>query len=204
MSPHDQANEAVLVKNRTRHTRWLGLALLPLIVFVQPLWMPEWLNKTLDVIGVLCLVACCFGRIWCSVYVGGRKNRELVDIGPYSVVRNPLYVFSFIGVIGIALLSKMATVLILAPLIFALYYRVVVARELLAKHGEGYRAYLRNVPRWLPQWSLWKDAQTVATNPKVVASHLLDCSAFFLALVLFEGLDIVNGLERLPILLRLP
>ena len=51
----------------------------------------------------LMLLACfmagigAFGRIWCSLYIAGYKNNVLVIEGPYSMCRNPLYFFSFIG-----------------------------------------------------------------------------------------------------------
>ena len=35
------------------------------------------------------------------LYVGGRKNAELVTTGPYSMMRNPLYFFSLLGVAGV-------------------------------------------------------------------------------------------------------
>ncbi len=203
----DGAGNAQLLKHRTRHTRWLAILLLPAILVAQPLWMPDALHKVMDMTGVLCLVACCVGRIWCSIYIGGRKNGDLVAEGPYSVVRNPLYVFSFIGVVGIALLSKMATVLIIAPLIFAIYYRTVVAREeafLMRQHGDAYGRYVKSVPRWIPDFSLWRDVPALTTSPKVIMAHVLDSSAFFLALILFEALDVLNLFGGQLVLFRLP
>ena len=32
------------------------------------------------------------GRIWCSFFISGRKDGQLVSEGPYSISRNPLYV----------------------------------------------------------------------------------------------------------------
>ena len=50
--------------------------------------------------GIFAIILCIFGRTWTSLYIGGRKNRALLTKGPYSVVRNPLYVFSILGAAG--------------------------------------------------------------------------------------------------------
>jgi protein-S-isoprenylcysteine O-methyltransferase Ste14 len=36
-------------------------------------------------------------RLWCSLYISGYKNSQLITSGPYSLCRNPLYFFSFVG-----------------------------------------------------------------------------------------------------------
>ena len=46
--------------------------------------------------GVILILVCIVGRTWCTLYIGGNKKRELITAGPYSVVRNPLYVFTSI------------------------------------------------------------------------------------------------------------
>ena len=40
------------------------------------------------------ILICILGRTWATLYIGGQKQRELVTKGPYSVVRNPLYLFT--------------------------------------------------------------------------------------------------------------
>lgn len=194
-------------RHRTTYTRWLVLALLPVLVVVAPPYRPYWLHETIETLGVLCLSACFVGRVWCATYIGGRKRRELVTIGPYSIVRNPLYVFSFIGTVGIALLSEMASVVALAALLFAAYYRVVVAQEeanLRREHGASYEAYLQTVPRWWPAFRRWHDAPQILATPKIVLAHIRDSSWFLSGLVFFESLDILRDLGTLPVLLRLP
>jgi protein-S-isoprenylcysteine O-methyltransferase Ste14 len=41
------------------------------------------------------------GRTWCSLDISGRKKRELVTVGPYALVRNPLYIFTLLEAFGI-------------------------------------------------------------------------------------------------------
>lgn len=64
----------------------------------------------------LMLLACfmagigAFGRIWCSLYIAGYKNNVLVTDGPYSMCRNPLYFFSFVGGIGVSCATETFTI----------------------------------------------------------------------------------------------
>ena len=118
-----------LLKNRPRHLRALALVVIPIIALASPGEHPEWMNELAEVLGVVCLVVCLVGRGWASIYVAGRKNQELVTVGPYSVVRNPLYVFSFIGVVGIGLISEMMALLAVAVVAFAVSFHLVVRRE---------------------------------------------------------------------------
>ena len=54
-------------------------------------------HEAVETAGVLLIAIAILGRAWCTLYIGGRKAQELTDSGPYSLSRNPLYVFSFIG-----------------------------------------------------------------------------------------------------------
>src|SRR5882762_3924792 len=67
-----------------------------LFIFGAPRWSPR-VESVIEWAGRLLIVVCILGRTWCSLYIGGRKTRRLVMAGPYSVSRNPLYVFSVIG-----------------------------------------------------------------------------------------------------------
>jgi protein-S-isoprenylcysteine O-methyltransferase Ste14 len=196
-----------LLKKRTRHTRWLAVLLIPLIIFAAPRARPEWINDTFEVLGIFCLVVCLVGRGWSSIYIAGRKDTELVQAGPFSVVRNPLYVFSFIGLCGIGLISEMVTVLIAAVTIFVLYYCVVVAREeayLSRLHGDAFASYLAHVPRWIPDFSKWRDISHLEVEPRRIFIHLRDSSLFFLAFMFSELLEALRAAHVLKPLFVLP
>ncbi|MBY0531885.1 MAG: hypothetical protein K2P86_07925 [Xanthobacteraceae bacterium] len=69
-------------------------------------------RELIEFFGLLMIVACIVLRIFCSLYIGGRKISSLVVAGPYSVCRNPLYAASIIGAIGIGAQQGSATALV--------------------------------------------------------------------------------------------
>ena len=54
----------------------------------------------LSVIGFVLVTLGGFGRLWASLYVEGFKTKTLITEGPYSMVRNPLYFFTIIIILG--------------------------------------------------------------------------------------------------------
>ncbi len=60
------------------------------------------LSPFFEIWGITAIFVAIAGRAWVLLYIGGRKNSELVTYGPYSITRNPLYVFSLTGITGVA------------------------------------------------------------------------------------------------------
>ena len=96
---------------RTRLSQLFGLLFILLVMFT---------GKKLDLVapeisGVLFLIGCALvgiaivGRLWCAQYIAGYKDNTLVREGPYSMCRNPLYFFSFLGTIGVGLCTESLT-----------------------------------------------------------------------------------------------
>jgi protein-S-isoprenylcysteine O-methyltransferase Ste14 len=202
------APSARLIRHRSGHVRLLLLALLPPLTLTQAVWSEAGVvHAALGWLGYVAVVACVLGRAWCSVYIAGRKGRDLVDHGPYSVVRNPLYAFSLVGLTGIGLQTGTLTWAALLLLGGGLYYKAVVRREegcLFEAFPSEYRRYLTATPRWLPDTSLWRDVEEVTIRPALVARTLLDGTAFFAAFPLLEALGHAHAAGLLPALLSLP
>jgi len=196
------------IKTRIRRTRSAAIVLVFVLLFVAPVWgrhgpLPEILRWT----GYAALIAGVMGRVWCSAYIGGRKSQLIVDVGPYSFVRNPLYVFSFVGLLGIGLSAGMLTVTLFLAIVFALYYRGVVRGEesfLTARHPEEFADYVRRVPRWIPDFSRYREAEEPMGLPRNVLLTITQSSAFFLAFPLFSLIAWLQEAGLLPVLLRLP
>ena len=79
---------------------------------------------------------------------------RFVTGGPYSRVRNPMYLADTMIVVGLALLLESSAILVYAGLLgAALHVLVVVLEEprLVRKFGSSYEEYCRLVPRWIPR-----------------------------------------------------
>lgn len=197
-----------MLRNRMRHLRLLSLVIIVALPFLQSLWKLDGpVHETLESVGIILLVVCIAGRVWCSAYIGGRKNYELVTAGPFSVVRNPLYVFSFIGATGVGLLTGMFTITVLFQLVFIAYHHATVLREekaLAEAFGAPYRNYLQTVPRWIPNPRLWNEPQRIEVRPRFLYLTLRDVAWIALLYPLVESFDWLQGIGFLPVILHLP
>lgn len=171
-------------------------------------WPDEhWLHNTCEWVGLALILVCICGRTWCSLYIGGQKNRRLVADGPYSVCRNPLYSFSILGAVGVGL--QAGSMLAGAICGFVAYVVLIwtVRREeasLLAAFGEPYRHYLATVPRFLFKPSQWRSPDVVEVRPRVVLGTFLDALVFLAAIPLAEGLEWLHDAHWLPTYLNIP
>ena len=197
-----------LLKARQNHSRIFAVILIGILFVSQPMFKSGslsydimlWLGYALVIIGA-------FGRVYCSAFIGGRKNDEVIRSGMFSVVRNPLYVFSFIATVGIGLQSGMLLVASVLIVSFILYYPLVVAKEeafLEHKFGEPYTKYKQEVPRWLPDFRLWNEPEQIDAKPKFIRHTILDAVIFFLPLPLFTIINSLHESGALPVIFTLP
>ncbi|WP_305862439.1 methyltransferase family protein [Helicobacter cholecystus] len=115
--------------------------------------------QNLMLVGGFCLIMVgVLGRLYATLYIGGMKNRgsdgnSFVKEGVYGICRNPLYLFSFIGFIGLLLIKAQLSFLIVGIIAYLLAYRVTIRDEetyLERLYGESYRQFLKDVPRFFP------------------------------------------------------
>jgi protein-S-isoprenylcysteine O-methyltransferase Ste14 len=191
--------------------RKLGLLVMLMVLgvlffFGTSRW-PSLVHEAIEWVGVALIFVCVCGRTWCSLYIGGRKISELVTAGPYSISRNPLYVFSIIGAVGIGAQLGALTGAVLAGISAWAVHLVVVVQEerlLTVEHGDAYRAYLAAAPRFIPRFARWSDVDMLEVSPRVVRRTFLDACMFFAAVPVAEGLDLLHSLGLLRVLFRLP
>jgi protein-S-isoprenylcysteine O-methyltransferase Ste14 len=115
------------------------------------------LNMTL---GIIFVVLGELGRIWCVSYAGGitrtRKGdlNQLITSGPFSFVRNPIYISNIIMYSASAFLLGVPVLVPFAIIYFTLEYTFIIAYEellLIKTFGDEYIQYTDNVRRWLPR-----------------------------------------------------
>ena len=166
----------------------------------------EW-HERVEAIGLVAIVLSIVGRAWCSLYIGGRKKSEIVDRGPYSISRNPLYMFSYIGAFGIGAQSGGVTIGFAFVLAAMAVFYVTVKREeayLEREFGAVYAAYKARTPRFWPRLSLWRDEEQLTIRPALFVTTILDGLIFLLAIPVFELIDIGQASGGLHVIAHLP
>lgn len=160
------------------------IAVCAALLFTTPLsWQSDALiGLVLDSLGFVLVVIAAFGRIWSSLYISGYKEDRVVTEGPYAIVRNPLYVFSFLGALGLGLATKHVAVLAVITGAFILYYPLVVLTEecnLQRKFGKDYWDYASRTPRFFPFRFQLVEPDTYPVRPGHVRRSLQQIILFF-------------------------
>jgi protein-S-isoprenylcysteine O-methyltransferase Ste14 len=167
----------------------------------------EALHEMIEWCGIVAIVTCILGRTWCSLYIAGRKIEQFVTEGPYSISRNPLYLFSIIGSAGAgAQLGSIVAAVLFGAIAFVVFYVVVLQEErvLAERYGQAFANYLATVPRFLPNPTLWRDAPTVTVKPAKLLQTFGDAMFLLVWVPLSEGCELLQHHGVLPVLLRLP
>ena len=84
---------------------------------------------------------------------------ELIVVGVYRYVRNPMHTGVFCIMLGEGLILRSISMLIFttfAIILHLFYIPFSEERGLEKRFGEEYRVYKENVPRWIPRWTPWE------------------------------------------------
>lgn len=196
---HDMTTKAIIPANQTLRIsilRLLFLLMLPLMLFSRSAWMePGWMFEILEVMGLFFVIFAVLGRFWSILYIGGHKNRSIMQEGPYSICRHPLYLFSTIGVLG---LGMMLGSIILTALLGVLTFVIlsVTARKeeqfLRAEFGDSYQKYEQRVPRIWPDLSLFRTENYVEFSVAHLKGNFFDALVFLAFIPIAEIMEWVK------------
>jgi len=195
-------------KYRTTIT-WVFAVFLALILFfTHHSWGPAGVvSKALELIGIFLISLCVLGRIWASLFIAGNKIHVLVDTGPYSALRHPLYLFSFLGATGIGFYSKNILFLALLVGVFLIHYWFVMIHEelqMMQAHGEVYAEYMKRVPRFIPNIVLYREPEKVTVDVRIYRRTFIDVAWFIWAIIPLEIIDRLHETGILPVFYHLP
>lgn len=156
----------------------------------------DMMSHALLCIGIVLVSIAALGRMWCSLYIAGYKDDQLVTEGPYSLCRNPLYFFSFIGLMGIGFSTETMVFPLIFMALFRYYYQFVIKSEesrLRAIFGSSFEEYSRSTPAFFPRFSGYHEPEDYAVKPRVYRKHLLSALWFVWAIGL---LQLIQGMKE--------
>ncbi|HEY5902654.1 MAG TPA: isoprenylcysteine carboxylmethyltransferase family protein [Anaerolineales bacterium] len=153
----------------------LAILLLPFtVVVVIPTWLLHsyssssnrwplgWGPGALIFLSGFALFAWCmslFVRVGQGTLAPWDPTRNLVSVGPYCYVRNPMISGVLIMLLGEALFFGSPAIALWAAIFFATnhtYFLLLEEPGLERRFGESYREYQQNVPRWVPRLKPWR------------------------------------------------
>lgn len=130
---------------------------IPIIVLAILFATPTWLSLS---VGALVAIVGELLRTYGVAYIGtisrtrSYSNGQLVQEGPFALLRNPLYFGNLVLSVGLSLMSNVAWLPFLVIVVFYAQYVPVVAweeKKLTNIFGDSYRKYCETVPnRWFP------------------------------------------------------
>lgn len=170
----------------------IAAVLLVLLVITRPANFESVPYEILEQLGFLMVFVAVLGRIWCTLYIAGRKNRELCTAGPYEVCRNPLYLFSFIGLVGICFAAQNILLGIVSASAYLLFYHGVIRgeeRRLADIFGPDFNRYIATTPRFWPRLRRPSHAGILQVDSRIFTSSLMEVIWFLVAINLVEILE---------------
>lgn len=176
-------------------SRLAAFALIGLLILKPTAQVGSWPGILMLAAGILLAGIGAFGRLWCSLYIGGRKTHELVSAGPYGWCRNPLYLFSLIGALGVGLSTRQPWGVALLTGFFTLYYPCVIRseeRKLKMVHGQSFLAYCQRVPRFFPRTLAVQEPSSYRVNPGLIRKHMTEAIWFVWAISLVLVIEAIQ------------
>ncbi len=166
--------------------------------FTQPVFQVK--HSMADLIqGFACILLFIgvIGRVFSSITIAGKKNNEVVSTEIYSVVRNPLYFFSFIMVLGGSMMTFRIELIILALTFFLICFYPMMKNEeryLEEIFGEKYTHYKNSTPLFIPNFSLYKSRKIAEIDIKLVTKTLFDA---FIGLLIIPILAVGHYIDTI-------
>lgn len=175
------------------------------LLFVRSAWNSG-IHQYIEAFGLGFIMMAILGRMWCILHIGGHKGANIIRTGPYSVSRNPLYVFSAIGAFGIGCMTgSLGIALLLAVACYVTFLFVILAEEAYLENafGQPYSDYKAEVPRFFPRLSGYKDVEILTIRTKTLYNTFFDGLVFFIAYPIFEFVEYLQEIGFIPVFLHI-
>lgn len=191
-----------LNKKRMLGSKIAVLASISIVFLSRQYWTEENMyHEVFELIGITLTSICAMGRIYSTAFLGGHKNETLITHGIYSVLRNPVYFFTLLGITGVAFMSNHISVMIGLPIFFFMMYSQLINRKqefLLQKFGNEYRQYSQSTYALWPNFSNYTAPDVIDLNPRYLTKSILDAVWWLAALPIIELSEYLHTQHILP------
>lgn len=192
---------------RLNTAKFLTALVVTIAVFSHHIYQEGGLvNLALETLGGAALFVSALGRVWAAAYIAGKKNRELVTSGPYSISRHPLYFFTALGFLGAGLALESLILTALFLVVFLITHCPAIHTEeqhLMQEFGEAYRQYAACTPRLWPGWRSFHTVAEGTISYAIFTRALLDASLIGLIYPATHLLEWAHIRHLLPVIFRL-
>jgi protein-S-isoprenylcysteine O-methyltransferase Ste14 len=206
----EQTNKLLfkIARLRVMVSRVFAILIVLLVIFTMPSFEQDGLADILfETLGLFLLTICSMGRLWALLYISGKKTHEVIMEGPYSIMQHPLYFFSFIGAVGIGLVSENILVLGAIVIFYLSYYPLTILSEekkLAKKFGQAYIDYAKRTPKFLPKPSLYQSPDYFVVNADIFLKNLAIGMWFIWIFILFNFIEMLQTMGIIHVLLKVP
>ncbi len=175
-------------------------------LFVSYTPYDEFVANCIRGVGVALVIVGVIGRLYATMFIGGMKNagtdgNSFIDYGAYSLCRNPLYLFSFIGFLGILALKAQLVLVLVGGLLFLWIYRMTILGEeefLGQKFGEKYQQFLQSTSRFFPSFTHFYCPEKIEVRPKFFHKELWRALNWFVGVVAILAIEVLHSFGVLP------
>jgi protein-S-isoprenylcysteine O-methyltransferase Ste14 len=112
-------------------------------------------------------------RLWAAGHL--RKNKQLTTTGPYSYVKNPLYIGTLLITIGYSAMARNIYILIGGFVWFFIYYAPYKKKQenekLVGSFGDAWTVYDKAVPDYIPRLTPYPERGTNRWSYEVVKEN---------------------------------
>ena len=192
---------------RLRLTAWLLAATLALVAVSERRLCGGVAGELMQLAGLACIACAALGRIWTSAFIAGFKDTSLVQEGPYSALRHPLYALSLLAMLGVGLATRsIAITLTLVAAFVAIYLRSARREDaLLAQaHGQAHAEYGHRLRAFWPDPGAYRVPESIEVRPRVFWKAFLDAGSLLGYYILVRLADLLQVSGISPTWLSLP
>jgi len=193
----------VAVERRRRTlTQAFGVFLSVIVLTTESRWPDHGaIRESLFLSGMFLATLGMLGRVWSNLFISGYKSKDLVRCGPYSMCRNPLYLFSAIGMVGIGLCTGTLAIPVLMVAFFAVYYPMIIEREerrLAIRHPDAFEQYCCTTPAFWPRLDDYREPETYCMFPRTMRKNLADAFWFVALAAIVHVVSHLHSADMLP------